>query len=282
MKRIFLFAGAIGWGVSILGVLLPWRIMNTILVNMGAVGPIADPQIQYWFRMATGAWSVIGFLFTAAFMFPRKYRNLIPLLAVGTLAEGFFLLIHGMLLRLPSLPFYGDVGFCLIVGFGLLFTGTNFGKIRYPLLAGRNSDASVWQLDDVDPRITAAYLEVISYAFDLNRARELFLLRPGDSLFDLYDSYYKTSRKTAFLLGTDNMELEECGVAFEKLCRCSGTAFDYKESLREQLRIIAECRNNRAPDAEELKELRLTMWTLPYLSQFSGVPRYNPDRSGKP
>ena len=78
------------------------------------------------------------------------------------------------------------------------------------------------------------------------------------------------------------MELEECGVAFEKLCRCSGTAFDYKESLREQLRIIAECRNNRAPDAEELKELRLTMWTLPYLSQFSGVPRYNPDRFGKP
>ena len=44
MKRVFLFAGAIGWGVSILGVLLPWRIMNTILVNMGAAGPIADPH----------------------------------------------------------------------------------------------------------------------------------------------------------------------------------------------------------------------------------------------
>jgi hypothetical protein len=140
MKRIFLFAGAAGWGVSILGVLLPWRIMDAILVNMGAAGPIVDPQIQYWFRMAVGSWSIIGFLFLAAFLFPHKYRNLIPLLAVGTLVEGIFLLFHGMLLHVPNLPFYGDVGFCLIVGGGLLFTSTNVSKIRYHLLEKRGKD----------------------------------------------------------------------------------------------------------------------------------------------
>ena len=122
MKRIFLLAGAIGWGVSILGVLLPWNVMDVVLQNMGAAAPITDLQIQYWFRMATGAWSIIGFLYLMLLLKPQKYNNLIPLLAWGTVFEGIVLLIHGLYLNLPLFPFAGDVGFCLIVGGGLLLT----------------------------------------------------------------------------------------------------------------------------------------------------------------
>ena len=122
MKRIFLLAGAIGWGISILGVLLPWNIMDVVLQNMGATAPMADLQIQYWFRMATGAWSIIGFLYLMVLLKPQKYDNLIPLLALGTLLEGIVLLIHGLYLNLPLFPFAGDVGFCLIVGGGLLLS----------------------------------------------------------------------------------------------------------------------------------------------------------------
>ena len=122
MKRIFLLAGAIGWGVSILGVLLPWNVMDIVLQNMGAVSPITDVQVQYWFRMATGAWSIIGFLYLIVLLKPQKYNNLIPLLAWGTVFEGIVLLIHGLYLNLPLFPFAGDVGFCLIVGGGLLLT----------------------------------------------------------------------------------------------------------------------------------------------------------------
>ena len=120
MKRIFLLAGAIGWGVSILGVLLPWSVMDIVLQNMGAASPMTDLQIQYWFRMATGAWSIIGFLYLIVLLKPQKYNNLIPLLAWGTVFEGIVLLIHGLYLNLPLYPFAGDVGFCLIVGGGLL------------------------------------------------------------------------------------------------------------------------------------------------------------------
>ena len=120
MKRIFLLAGAIGWGISILGVLLPWSIMDIVLQNMGAASPITDVQVQYWFRMATGAWSIIGFLYLMVLLNPQKYNNLIPLLAWGTVFEGIVLLIHGLYLNLPLFPFAGDVGFCLIVGSGLL------------------------------------------------------------------------------------------------------------------------------------------------------------------
>ena len=122
MKRIFLLAGAIGWGVSILGVLLPWSVMDIILQNMGAAAPITDVQVQYWFRMATGAWSIIGLLYLIVLLKPQKYGNLIPLLAWGTLFEGIVLLIHGLYLNLPLFPFAGDVGFCLIVGGGLLLS----------------------------------------------------------------------------------------------------------------------------------------------------------------
>ena len=120
MKRIFLLAGAIGWGISILGVLLPWSIMDIVLQNMGAASPITDVQVQYYFRMATTAWSIIGFLYLIVLLKPQKYNNLIPLLAWGTVFEGIVLLIHGLYLNLPLFPFAGDVGFCLIVGGGLL------------------------------------------------------------------------------------------------------------------------------------------------------------------
>ena len=122
MKRIFLLAGVIGWGVSILGVLLPWSVMDIVLQNMGAASPITDVQIQYWFRMATGAWSIIGFLYLMVLLKPQKYDNLIPLLGWGAVFEGIVLLIHGLYLNLPLFPFAGDVGFCLIVGGGLLLT----------------------------------------------------------------------------------------------------------------------------------------------------------------
>ena len=122
MKRIFLSAGAIGWGISILGVFLPWSMMDIVLQNMGATAPITDGQVQYWFRMATGAWSIIGFFYLMALLKPQKYNNLIPLLAWGTVFEGIVLLIHGLYLNLPLFPFAGDVGFCLIVGGGLLLS----------------------------------------------------------------------------------------------------------------------------------------------------------------
>ena len=265
MKRIFLLAGAIGWGISIAGVILPWRMMDQILQNLGAAGPVTDPLTRYWFRMAAGAWSVIGFFCLMAFLSPAKYRKMIPLLGIGSLFEGVVLLLHGMVLDLPLFPFAADVGFCLITGCGLLFTGTDMGKIRYPLLAGRIPDPSAWKLDDVDPGITAAYLETVSYAFDLDRPRDLFRLRPEDSLFDLYDSYYKTGRQTAFFLATDNMELEECSEAFEDLCRFSGTEFDCRKSLRDELRTIAANRKNLPLTADEIKSLRLTMRFLDFL-----------------
>lgn|GEM_PF-6944959 len=162
---------------------------------------------------------------------------------------------------MPLFPFAGDAAFCLIVGAGLYFTGPGLGKIRYPLLEGRTADASAWRFDDVDISITAAYLETVADAFSLED-RELFRLRPGDSLFALYDSHYGRGP----LVDVDDMELETCCGVFETLCKFSGAEFDYKAPLCEVLRTIARNRENAPLGPEEIKKLRLSMRLLELLS----------------
>ena len=120
--KIFLAAGAIGWGIAILGVLLPWNMMTPMLQSMGASTDFTDAQLRYWLRMACGGWSIIGFLFLMVLLKPSKYGNLVPLLAAGSIFEGIVLLLHGLLLGVPLFPFVGDVLFCLAVGCGLLWT----------------------------------------------------------------------------------------------------------------------------------------------------------------
>ncbi len=127
--KIFLAAGAIGWGIAILGVLLPWNVMTPMLQSMGASTDFTDVQLRYWLRMACGGWSIIGFLFLIVLLKPSKYGNIVPLLAAGSIFEGIVLLVHGLLLGVPLFPFVGDVLFCLVVGIGLLWTGRPLGEM---------------------------------------------------------------------------------------------------------------------------------------------------------
>ena len=122
LHTLLLVAGAIGWGVSVLGVLLPWKVMMPMLQSMGSSSDFSDAQMQYWLRMACGGWSIIGFLFMMALLNPRKYGNLVPLLAWCSLFEGIVLLVHGLISGVALFPFAGDVLFCLVVGGGLLWT----------------------------------------------------------------------------------------------------------------------------------------------------------------
>ena len=70
IQKTFLTAGAIGWGIAVLGVLLPWNWIAPMLQSMGATYDFSDRQVQYWLRMACGGWSVIGFLFLMVLLFP--------------------------------------------------------------------------------------------------------------------------------------------------------------------------------------------------------------------
>jgi hypothetical protein len=96
LLRLFLGFSAFSWGVSAMGVFASWQQAEKFLEGLGAKPIVYDPMLDYWLRMAAGAFALIGLWYLV-------------------------LLVHGLRLSLPAFPFYGDVSACLIAGSGILF-----------------------------------------------------------------------------------------------------------------------------------------------------------------
>ncbi len=94
--------------------------------------PIAyDRMLDYWLRMASGAFALIGALYLLLMLQPRRYRDMIPWFGVFALVEGIVLLIHGLRLSLPAMPFYGDVAACIVGGVGILICWRGSKSVLY-------------------------------------------------------------------------------------------------------------------------------------------------------
>lgn len=83
--------------------------------------PIAyDPMLDYWLRMASGAFGLVGIWYLVLMLWPRRFSAAIPWFGALMIAEGLILLVHGVRLNLPPLPFYGDTAACFLGGGGIL------------------------------------------------------------------------------------------------------------------------------------------------------------------
>ncbi|MDB6025716.1 MAG: hypothetical protein JWM68_1939 [Verrucomicrobiales bacterium] len=121
LLRLLLLFSAIAWGVSVIGVFFSWPTAVTILQQLGLKEVSYDPMLDYWLRMASGAFFLVGVIFFLAAMNPRKYAVLLPVFGWLMVAEGAILLFHGIRLGLPALPFYADTLACLLAGSGILY-----------------------------------------------------------------------------------------------------------------------------------------------------------------
>lgn len=121
MLRFFLGLAALTWGVSIAGVFITWDMAAEVMQAMGARDIRFDRMLDYWLRMASGAFALLGCWYLVLMIAPRKFASVIPWFGILMLVEGCILLFHGMRLSLPPLPFYGDVAACFIAGAGILF-----------------------------------------------------------------------------------------------------------------------------------------------------------------
>ncbi len=111
----------LGWGATIVGAFLPWDFAVEHLIIYGGVKEIPDdPMLNYWLRMASGAFGIIGILFLLSAWKPYRYANIIPLLGLLNLGEGLLLLIYGILLKLSPFPFILDVAIGIVPGIGIL------------------------------------------------------------------------------------------------------------------------------------------------------------------
>jgi len=142
----------------------------------------------------------------------------------------------------------------------IVFATVTGGKTDYPLLKNRLPDSKLWKFDDIDVTITAAYLEIIAGAFFIDK-EDIFKLHPEDSLENLYRSYYKNNR-----WGADDMELEICALKYESLCQTADIEFAYQSSIYDQLKTIAQYRNNQPVSTDECTYLLdIKMIFLPML-----------------
>jgi hypothetical protein len=121
LLRLFLGFSALSWGASAVGVFVSWQQAEKFLEGLGAKPIAYDPMLDYWLRMAAGAFALIGVWYLLLTLQPQKFSAAIPWFGRLMLVEGLILLVHGLRLSLPPFPFYGDVSACLIAGSGILF-----------------------------------------------------------------------------------------------------------------------------------------------------------------
>jgi hypothetical protein len=122
MLRIFLGLSAITWLAALPGVFLGWNVAASIMEGFGSNPFEYDEMLDYWLRMACGAFGIIGCLYLLPAIKPKKFQAFIPVLGTLAVAEGVVLLAHGLRLKLAPWPFYGDVAACLVSGCGILWS----------------------------------------------------------------------------------------------------------------------------------------------------------------
>ncbi len=121
LLRIFLGFAAFAWGISIVGVFLSWPEATRALQGLGAQPIPYDSMLDYWLRMAAGAFGLVGCWYSVLMIWPRKFHTAIPWFGGLMLVEGIILLVHGLRLSLPPFPFYGDTTACFVGGGAILY-----------------------------------------------------------------------------------------------------------------------------------------------------------------
>jgi hypothetical protein len=120
LLRLFLVFAALGWGMSVLGVFATWPQSTEIAQWLGAKPVAYDPMLDYWLRMVSGAFALVGVWYLTLALWPRKFAVAIPFFGWVMIWEGVILLAHGLRLGLAPFPFYADVGASFLSGAGIL------------------------------------------------------------------------------------------------------------------------------------------------------------------
>lgn len=121
LLRLTLGFSALAWGASLFAVFASWPAAQAALSELGAKAIPHDPMLDYWLRMAAGLFSLVGVLFLVLALRPERHRAIIPWFGGLMLAEGVVLLIHGVRLQLPPIPFASDTLACLGAGAAILY-----------------------------------------------------------------------------------------------------------------------------------------------------------------
>ncbi len=125
LLRLSLLIGAIGWGMSFVFTFTGWNRSVSILQGMGADPITYQPLLDYWLKMASATFGLIGLFFFWCFLRIEKMKHALIPLAIGSIIVGIVLTAAALVNRLnPSQhhTFIADIIFCFMVGVGILYS----------------------------------------------------------------------------------------------------------------------------------------------------------------
>lgn len=128
--RIALVFCGIAWVVSAYGIFAPWPKVAAALQGLGASEMRFDPMLDYWLRMTSGAFSLLGVLFFVLAWNPVRHAAVIPWFGGLMIAEGIILGVHGLRLNLSPLPFMADSAACLAGGAAIVWLSRLCAKVN--------------------------------------------------------------------------------------------------------------------------------------------------------
>ncbi len=111
---------ALAWGASFFGVFASWEAAESALEGLGAQPIAYDPMLDYWLRMAAGAFGLVGVGYLLLALNPGKHAAILSWAGWLMVLEGGVLAWHGFRLGLRPFPFYADVTACFLGGAAIL------------------------------------------------------------------------------------------------------------------------------------------------------------------
>ena len=76
--RLFLGLAAVTWLAAVPGVFLSWNTAIAAMEGFGARPIEYDKMLDYWLRMASGAFGLIGCLYLLPTIRPRRFQEFVP------------------------------------------------------------------------------------------------------------------------------------------------------------------------------------------------------------
>ena len=122
-----LLINSFGWGLSILGLVLPSESAFNWLAYMGCQVRY-DPKLDYWLRMTAFVFCWVGFLSLKAFVQFERSTEMVFYLGVLNTIGGLILVITGFQLNIPFNEFIPDSLFCLSTGSVMLYSSRCMSK----------------------------------------------------------------------------------------------------------------------------------------------------------
>ena len=119
LLKTALLVNTFGWGLSVLGLVMPSDTAFKWLSYMGCQAQY-DPKLDYWLRMTAFVFCWVGVLSFRAFLNIEKSRELIFWLGILNTIGGFVLVFSGFKLNISLNEFLPDVLFCLTTGVVML------------------------------------------------------------------------------------------------------------------------------------------------------------------